>query len=89
MMAAIIAYFGHATACSDSTCFADGDTPLTTAPAGFMRVFTRHQWRGEVNLAKVTDAVILTSLAICHGFRNADRASGTRNRTRRLAQAAL
>jgi heparanase len=56
---------------ANTTYFADQDTPLALAPAGFGGILTRPQWRNLVEFARAVDAGIVTSFAIGAGSRDA------------------
>ena len=53
--------------------FQDNDEPKTTkAPAGFVNVLTRSQWKGVLDFIKATDSKLVTSFAVSNGVRNAE-----------------
>lgn len=57
---------------ANSTYLPDSDDAPAKAPAGFMGVLTRQQWKGVVDFAKAVDAGIVTSLATSAGTRDAE-----------------
>jgi len=51
--------------------FQDDDEPkITKAPAGFVNVLTRGQWKGVLDFIKATDSKLVTSFAVSNGVRN-------------------
>jgi heparanase 1 len=52
--------------------FQDNDQPkITKAPAGFVNVLTRNQWKGVINFVKATNSKLVTSFAVSNGVRDA------------------
>src|SRR4051794_1498311 len=48
--------------------FQDNDEPkMTKAPAGFVNVLTRSQWKGVMDFIKATGSKLVTSLAVSNG----------------------
>ncbi len=47
------------------------DTKITKAPAGFVNVLTRSQWKGVLDFIKATDSKLVTSFAVSNGVRDA------------------
>lgn len=53
--------------------FQDNDEPkMTKAPAGFVNVLTRNQWKGVINFIKATNSKLVTSFAVSNGVRDAN-----------------
>ena len=51
--------------------FQDDDSPpMTKAPAGFVNVMTRKQWKGLVDFIKATNSKLVTSFAVSNGVRD-------------------
>ncbi|MGN6531148.1 MAG: hypothetical protein ACTHK0_05290, partial [Ginsengibacter sp.] len=52
--------------------FQDNDEPkMAKAPAGFVNVLTRKEWKGVLDFIKATDSKLVTSFAVSNGVRNA------------------
>jgi heparanase len=51
--------------------FQDNDAPPAKAPAGFVNVLTRSQWKGVLDFLKATDGKLVTSFAVSNGVRDA------------------
>jgi hypothetical protein len=51
--------------------FQDNDAPPAKAPAGFVNVLTRSQWKGVLDFLKATNGKLVTSFAVSNGVRNA------------------
>lgn len=52
--------------------FQDNDEQLMAkAPAGFVNVLSRSQWKGVIDYLKATDSKLITSFAVSNGVRNA------------------
>ena len=52
--------------------FQDDDNPkMIKAPAGFVNVLTRSQWKGVLDFVKATDSRLVTSFAVSNGVRDA------------------
>lgn len=57
---------------ANATYFQDDDKPkLAKAPAGFVNVLTRSQWKGVVDFVKATNSELVTSFAVSKGVRDA------------------
>lgn len=53
--------------------FQDNDQPkMTKAPAGFVNVLTRQEWKGVINFLKATGSKLVTSFAVSNGVRDAN-----------------
>ena len=50
--------------------FQDNDAPPAKAPAGFVNVLTRSQWKGVIDFLKATDGKLVTSFAVSNGVRD-------------------
>lgn len=51
--------------------FQDNDQPkMTKAPAGFVNVLTRKEWKGVIDFIKATDSKLVTSFAVSNGVRD-------------------
>ena len=51
--------------------FQDNDEPkMANAPAGFVNVLTRNQWKGVIDFLKATNSKLVTSFAISNGVRD-------------------
>ncbi len=50
--------------------FQDNDLPAAKAPAGFVNVLTRSQWKGVIDFLKATDSKLVTSFAVSKGVRD-------------------
>lgn len=55
---------------ANSTFLPETDEAPATPPAGFNGVLTRAQWKGVVDFARATDALIVTSMATSAGTRD-------------------
>lgn len=51
--------------------FQDNDQPAAKAPAGFVNVLTRSQWKGVLDFLKATNSKLVTSFAVSNGVRDA------------------
>ena len=52
--------------------FQDNDaSPMAKAPAGFVNVLTRRQWKGVIDFLKATNSKLVTSFAVSNGVRDA------------------
>jgi hypothetical protein len=51
--------------------FQDNDAAPAKAPAGFVNVLTRSQWKGVLDFLKATDGKLVTSFAVSNGVRDA------------------
>lgn len=52
--------------------FQDNDEPpMAKAPAGFVNVLTRREWKGVLDFLKATDSKLVTSFAVSNGVRDA------------------
>jgi heparanase len=52
--------------------FQDNDQPkISKAPAGFVNVLTRNQWKGVLDFIKATDSRLVTSFTVSDGVRDA------------------
>jgi len=52
--------------------FQDNDEPqITKAPAGFVNILTRKQWKGVIDFVKATNGKLVTSFAVSNGVRDA------------------
>ncbi|MBD0350798.1 MAG: hypothetical protein ICV65_06565, partial [Flavisolibacter sp.] len=52
--------------------FQDNDEPpVAKAPAGFVNVLTRRQWKGVIDFIKATNSKLVTSFAVSNGVRDA------------------
>lgn len=47
------------------------DPPMAKAPAGFVNVLTRSQWKGVIDFLKATNSKLVTSFAVSNGVRDA------------------
>lgn len=58
---------------ANSTYFQDDDLPaLKDPPKGFRGVLTRAEWKGVVDFSNAVNAMIVTSVAVCPGVRDAN-----------------
>lgn len=55
---------------ANATYFQDDDKPAAKAPAGFVNVLTRKQWKGVVDFIKATNSALVTSFAVSNGVRD-------------------
>lgn len=55
---------------ANATYFQDDDKPAAKAPAGFVNVVTRKQWKGVVDFIKATNSELITSFAVSNGVRD-------------------
>lgn len=52
--------------------FQDNDEPkMAKAPAGFVNVLTRNEWKGVIDFIKATDSKLVTSFTVSNGVRDA------------------
>lgn len=52
--------------------FQDNNEPkIAKAPAGFVNILTRSQWKGVLDFIKATDSKLVTSFAVSNGVRDA------------------
>ena len=52
--------------------FQDNDEPpMAKAPAGFVNVLTRNEWKGVIDFLKATDSKLVISFAVSNGVRDA------------------
>ncbi len=51
--------------------FQDNDAAPAKAPAGFVNVLTRSQWKGVIDFLKATNGKLVTSFAVSNGVRDA------------------
>lgn len=56
---------------ANATYFQDDDKPAAKAPAGYVNVLTRKQWKGVVDFLKATNSQLVTSFAVSNGVRDA------------------
>lgn len=65
--------------------FQDNDAPpAAKAPAGFVNVLTRSQWKGVIDFLKATDSKLVTSFAVSNGVRD-DQGVWTPKEAQKLA----
>lgn len=55
---------------ANATYFQDNDQPAAKAPAGFVNVLTRSQWKGVIDFVKATNSKLVTSFAVSNGVRD-------------------
>jgi len=55
---------------ANATYFQDDEKPAAKAPAGFVNVMTRRQWKGVLDFVKATDSKLITSFAVSNGVRD-------------------
>lgn len=55
---------------ANATYFQDNDQPAEKAPAGFVNVVTRSQWKGVIDFVKATNSKLVTSFAVSNGVRD-------------------
>ncbi len=56
---------------ANATYFQDDDKPAAKAPAGYVNVLTRKQWKSVVDFLKATNSQLVTSFAVSNGVRDA------------------
>lgn len=49
----------------------NNEPPMKKAPAGFVNVVTRGQWKGVIDFVKATNSKLVTSFAVSNGVRDA------------------
>ncbi len=55
---------------ANATYFQNDGAPAKPAPAGFVNVLTRDQWKGVVDFVKATNSELVTSFAVSNGVRD-------------------
>jgi hypothetical protein len=49
----------------------NNEPPMAKAPAGFVNVLTRNEWKGVIDFLKATDSKLVISFAVSNGVRDA------------------